>query len=347
MPMPVVRREPAEAAQPPATQQPEAPARQQAPDQEPAPEQSSQPVAQEPAPQQQDTQQPAPQPAPRPTPRPTPRPFPQVGARSAPEQAPAAQPEQSDVDADALFAPNVPAISEPTGRGIGSRPVTGFDLGETTPIFEEIASAWFRSNRQIPVNYEQQNGAARPEAGPSTPRPAPPAAAPQPAPRPPAPSPRPSPAPVPEPPPTAEVPIMPAPEPLQRRQPRQQKPQPPQPQPPQQPQPEHVPAEQEFASMADEGWRAASAVEEREDELTAAGLPKRRPRARLVPGSAGSSVLAPPAGSTRSAESIRGRLASYQQGVRQGRESRVRGDQQHISGTGPANAGGNHDEESS
>jgi hypothetical protein len=110
-----------------------------------------------------------------------------------------------------------------------------------------------------------------------------------------------------------------------------------------------VPAEQEFASMADEGWRAASAVAEpeRQDELTPAGLPKRRPRARLVPGSAGSSVLAPPAGSTRSAESIRGRLASYQQGVRQGRESRMRGAQQHNGGTGPANAGGNHDEESS
>jgi hypothetical protein len=64
-------------------------------------------------------------------------------------------------------------------------------------------------------------------------------------------------------------------------------------------------------------------------------------------------VLAPPAGSTRSAESIRGRLASYQQGVRQGRESRMRGVQQQGStpaggsGTGPANAGGNHDEESS
>jgi len=99
--------------------------------------------------------------------------------------------------------------------------------------------------------------------------------------------------------------------------------------------------------MADEGWRAASAVTQREDELTAAGLPKRRPRARLVPGSAGSSVMAAPAGTTRSAESIRGRLASYQQGVRQGRESRLRGAQQHNGGTGPANAGGNHDEESS
>jgi hypothetical protein len=57
-------------------------------------------------------------------------------------------------------------------------------------------------------------------------------------------------------------------------------------------------------------------------------------------------VLAPPAGATRSAEAIRGRLASYQQGIRQGRETRLRA-QQHNGGTGPANAGGNHDEESS
>jgi hypothetical protein len=73
-----------------------------------------------------------------------------------------------------------------------------------------------------------------------------------------------------------------------------------------------------------------------------------------VPGSAGSAVLAPPVTSARSAETIRGRLASYQQGVRQGRESRSRGEQGTApeanggSGTGPAgDAGGNHDEESS
>jgi hypothetical protein len=125
----------------------------------------------------------------------------------------------------------------------------------------------------------------------------------------------------------------------------------PAPQPVQRPEP--VASEQEFASAADEGWRAASGVvAERADELTAAGLPKRRPRARLVPGSAGSAVLAPPTGTARSAESIRGRLASYQQGVRQGRESRLRAQQQGSApgangGTGPANAGGNHDEESS
>jgi len=118
-----------------------------------------------------------------------------------------------------------------------------------------------------------------------------------------------------------------------------------------------------FASLADEGWRAArGATSTRGDELTSAGLPKRRPRARLVPGSAGSAVLAPPATPSRSAENVRGRLASYQQGVRLGRESRSRGDDKPTPATsntgshggsaapndpGHGNAHGNHDEESS
>ncbi|MHA6621768.1 sensor histidine kinase [Pseudonocardia sp. DLS-67] len=338
MPMPAVRRTPAEAPRQPDAQPAEP---QQAAAPEPEARQAPQPSVPDPAPQEPDTAQPAAQePAPRPTPRPSPRPFPLAGAAPAAEQAQPERRPEPPSDADTLFAPNVPVISEPTaGRGIGSRPASGFDLGETTPIFEEIASAWFRSNRQIPVDYEtgQRNGASKPDAGPGAPPAAPPAAARQPTPQPkptprPAPSPRPSP--VPASPPTAEIPITPAPRPT---------PQPPTPQ----PEPEPAPVEQEFASMADEGWRAASAVEERQDELTAAGLPKRRPRARLVPGSAGSSVLAAPTGSTRSAESIRGRLASYQQGVRQGRESRVHSPQQHNGGTDPANAGGNHDEESS
>jgi signal transduction histidine kinase len=297
MPMPVVRPAP-EVEQPPAAQS--------APEAAAAPARPAPP--QEPAPQEPDAQQPAPRPTPRPTPRPfrqrgNPAPATERGAEQAP--AAAAQPAPTGSDADTLFAPNVPVIAEPSAPPPGRPAGTGFDLGETTPIFEEIASAWFRSNRPIPVNWKtEQNGTTKPkpEAAPS----APPAAAPQPTPRPPTPSPRPAPAPAP--PPTAEVPVAPP--------------------PPAQPQ-EPVVSEQEFASMADEGWRAASgAVAESPDEVTPAGLPKRRPRARLVPGSAGSAVLAPPAGSARSAESIRGRLASYQQGVRQGRESRFRGTQQ-------------------
>lgn len=57
-------------------------------------------------------------------------------------------------------------------------------------------------------------------------------------------------------------------------------------------------------------------------------------------------MLAPPVSPARSAESVRGRLASYQQGVRQGRETRYRGDEPRSNGaTEPASAGGNHDEE--
>jgi len=61
-------------------------------------------------------------------------------------------------------------------------------------------------------------------------------------------------------------------------------------------------------------------------ELTATGLPRRQPRALLVPGAAGAAEPAEPAEPTsapvRSAESIRGRLASYQQGIREGRQAR-------------------------
>jgi hypothetical protein len=113
--------------------------------------------------------------------------------------------------------------------------------------------------------------------------------------------------------------------------------------------------DQEFASAADEGWRAVSGMlADSSEETTAAGLPKRRPRARLVPGSAGSAVLASPVSSARDAETIRSRLASYQSGVRQGREYRSRSEQGALpddfwgSGTESAgSAGKNHDEESS
>jgi hypothetical protein len=115
------------------------------------------------------------------------------------------------------------------------------------------------------------------------------------------------------------------------------------------------PVEPGFASAADEGWRAVNGLlaERPEEETTAAGLPKRRPRARLVPGSAGSAVLATPVTSSRDAETIRSRLASYQSGVRQGREYRARTEQGALpddfwgSATESAgSAGKNHDEES-
>jgi signal transduction histidine kinase len=75
-------------------------------------------------------------------------------------------------------------------------------------------------------------------------------------------------------------------------------------------------------SAADEGWRAAQVVASpAADETTTAGLPKRVPRANLVPGSVGggedsSTEAASPA---RSAEDVRSRMASFQRGVREAR----------------------------
>jgi hypothetical protein len=81
---------------------------------------------------------------------------------------------------------------------------------------------------------------------------------------------------------------------------------------------------------ADEGWRAAQALAMPvSTELTATGLPRRQPRALLVPGAAGAAEPAEPTSTpVRSAESIRGRLASYQQGIREGRQTRQGLDQQ-------------------
>jgi hypothetical protein len=79
-----------------------------------------------------------------------------------------------------------------------------------------------------------------------------------------------------------------------------------------------------WASPADEGWSAAQALLEHttEEPLTTAGLPLRVRGARLVPGSAASRpraedapVVLPP----RSANAVRNRMSSYQQGVRRGR----------------------------
>ncbi|WP_336208269.1 sensor histidine kinase [Nonomuraea sp. LPB2021202275-12-8] len=74
-----------------------------------------------------------------------------------------------------------------------------------------------------------------------------------------------------------------------------------------------------WSSPADSGWQAAGAA--REPALggtTSSGLPKRTPRANLVPGSATpapSPMPAPPVSPDR----LRSRLSSYQQGVRKGR----------------------------
>ncbi|MET0190200.1 MAG: hypothetical protein ABW212_14440, partial [Pseudonocardia sediminis] len=211
-----------------------------------------------------------------------------VQGQNAQGQAAQGQARAAEGSPDALFAPAVPVegdrgqLRRPGGMET-ARAGGGYDISQTTPIFEEIASAWFRSNRSVPVRW--QDGApggadaATGSGDDASSRPSP--------------SPRPAAS-------TANAAGSAA--------------------------PASGVDDAAFASPADEVWRQASAGAEepdRSDELTSAGLPKRRPRARLLPGSAaGSTVLSPPASETRSAENVRGRLASYQQGVRQGREGR-------------------------
>ncbi|HUQ60986.1 nitrate- and nitrite sensing domain-containing protein [Lentzea sp.] len=79
---------------------------------------------------------------------------------------------------------------------------------------------------------------------------------------------------------------------------------------------------------ADEGWRAAGALGSGETaQTTENGLPKRVPKARLVPGSLPSPSSPAPQLATaaalpaRSADRLRQRFATYQKGVQMGRES--------------------------
>jgi len=73
-----------------------------------------------------------------------------------------------------------------------------------------------------------------------------------------------------------------------------------------------------WTSPADEGWRAAEIAHAPvSGGVTTAGLPKRVPKANLVPGGVGSAAA--PAAPARSAAVTRERLASFQRGVREGR----------------------------
>jgi len=74
-----------------------------------------------------------------------------------------------------------------------------------------------------------------------------------------------------------------------------------------------------WTSAADDGWRAAEVVHAPSSGgVTSAGLPKRVPRANLVPGAAtaaGSAALSP----ARSAAATRDRFSSFQRGSKEGR----------------------------
>jgi hypothetical protein len=76
-----------------------------------------------------------------------------------------------------------------------------------------------------------------------------------------------------------------------------------------------------WTSPADEGWRAAEAAHvPTSGGVTLSGLPKRVPRANLVPGTVGAEAAAAAAPApARSAAQARDRLASFQRGMREGR----------------------------
>lgn len=85
-----------------------------------------------------------------------------------------------------------------------------------------------------------------------------------------------------------------------------------------------------WTSPGDDGWLAAQALlkDKPPTTVTDTGLPKRVPKAQLVPGSASprtgetaAETTAAPQIPPRSANVIRGRMASFQQGVRRGRHA--------------------------
>jgi signal transduction histidine kinase len=74
------------------------------------------------------------------------------------------------------------------------------------------------------------------------------------------------------------------------------------------------------ASAADEGWRAAEASSKpASDGVTLSGLPKRVPKANLVPGTVGANAEPASPPPVRSAAVTRQRFASFQRGVREAR----------------------------
>ena len=90
----------------------------------------------------------------------------------------------------------------------------------------------------------------------------------------------------------------------------------------------------EWWSPFDEGWQAAQALRAPVDhDFTPAGLPKRQPRAHLVPGADGDVLPTPVAAApTRTADAVRGRLSRYQRGLNVGRHAQISPDD-HLSWT--------------
>jgi signal transduction histidine kinase len=95
-----------------------------------------------------------------------------------------------------------------------------------------------------------------------------------------------------------------------------------------------VTAATEWWSPFDEGWQAAQALRAPVDhDFTPAGLPKRQPRAHLVPGADGDALPTPVAvAPARTADAVRGRLSRYQRGLNVGRHAQISPDD-HLSWT--------------
>lgn len=263
------------------------------------------------------------------------------GEPAGPPPAPPAPPESPPVDLPAEGAGETegtdlfrPARPTPAGSG-GSPRVT---LQHSTPIFDDVASAWFKKHDAVPVRW---NGVPPPHPAQRQETPEPDRAQPgEDGPAAGKPVEKPSPA---SPPTTAASSGTGAP-PLVRRQPGKTLAQsaareagarcPAQPAAaPAASTPAQAPEVAEDWGGADEGWRAAQALAMPvSTEFTSVGLPKRQPRALLVPGAAGETE--PGSAPARTAESVRGRLSSYQQGIREARQARRNLEQQ--AGTAPA-----------
>jgi hypothetical protein len=82
-----------------------------------------------------------------------------------------------------------------------------------------------------------------------------------------------------------------------------------------------------WPTAADEGWEAAEeALTPTPSAFTPAGLPRRKPRAQLVPGSVATKGTPAMAGAGVDAGVVRDRLNSFQRGVRQGRDGSAAAD---------------------
>jgi len=110
----------------------------------------------------------------------------------------------------------------------------------------------------------------------------------------------------------------------------------------------------DFGSSADEGWQAVEQLRTPvEAGVTVAGLPRRRPRANLVPGATSrptADAVATSGGRVnnvtplRDAERVRGNLSSYQRGTRRGRHSSPMEDSERSGGDPTRNGMGRHGE---